>query len=111
MKFNVHLCLTNTFGRNTYLLPSSRWLGPYWSLRLVLNFLLGEILIFGCTASSAGALWRMMAADAKQRGPGLGVRKRITSAEGESALQLLMKVVSGLCWSSKNEADLLGIFV
>ena len=43
-------------------------------------------------ASSAGALWRMMAADDKQQGAGLGVKKRIDSAEGENALQLLMKV-------------------
>ena len=47
---------------------------------------------FAYAASSAGALWRMMAADDKQPGDGLGVRKRIVSAEGESALQLLMKV-------------------
>lgn len=38
----------------------------------------------------------MMAADDKQLGEGLGVRKRINSAEGESALQLLMKVQSTL---------------
>ena len=34
----------------------------------------------------------MMAADDKQQGYGLGVKKRINAAEGESALQLLMKV-------------------
>ena len=43
------------------------------------------------SASSAGALWRMMAADEKQKG-GFDVKKRIESAEGEAALQLLMKV-------------------
>lgn len=37
-----------------------------------------------------------MAADDKQHGDGLGVKKRINSAEGESALQLLMKVNAGL---------------
>ena len=37
----------------------------------------------------------MMAADNKQRGDGLGVKKRINTAEGESALQLLLKVCYG----------------
>ena len=50
----------------------------------------------------------MIAADDKQQREGLGVRKRINSAEGEDALQLLMKVCLKLVSCT---ALLCGIFI
>jgi len=53
---------------------------------------LSTICLF-CAASCAGALWRLMAADHKQKGKGLGVKNRINAVEGASAVETLMKVV------------------
>jgi len=47
-----------------------------------------------CAASCAGALWRLMAADYKQSGRGLGVKNRINAVEGATALETLLKVGS-----------------